>query len=85
MIKKEFQRLVKMSDKDIDYSDIPEIDLDRLGKPLIGRFYRPIKKPISIRLDADVLEWFKDHSDKYQALINAVCRAYMEKHRRNHH
>jgi uncharacterized protein (DUF4415 family) len=43
--------------------------------PLIG------KKAISIRIDPDVLEWFKKHGKRYQSRINAVLRAYVESHR----
>lgn len=61
----------------IDYSEIPELDFDDMGKPTIGKFYRPIKKQISIRIDADTLDWFKQQPGKYQQLINAACRLYM--------
>ena len=49
----------------------------------IGKFYRPVKKQITLRLDADTLFWFKQQSDKYQTLINKACREYMSKHQ--HH
>lgn len=45
-----------------------------------GRFYRPVKKAISLRLDADVLAWFKARSEKYQSKINEVLREYMRRH-----
>ena len=45
-----------------------------------GRFYRPVKKTISLRLDADVLAWFKDRSEKYQPKINEMLREYMRRH-----
>lgn len=67
----------KQAKKKIDYSDIPELNFEQLGQPLVGRFYKPIKKQISIRLDADVLDWFQQRG-KYQALINQLCRNYME-------
>lgn len=70
-----------MIDEKIDFSDISELDFDKLGKPVIGKFYRPVKKPISIRMDADVLEWFKTHNH-YQQLINKVCRMYMMQHQK---
>ncbi len=41
----------------------------------------PAKQAISIRLDSDVLEWFRTNSDRYQSKINAVLRAYMEHER----
>lgn len=40
----ECNALFKKSDKDIDFSDIPELDFEKLGKPVIGKFYNPIKK-----------------------------------------
>ena len=83
---KEYKALLNQDDKDINLTDIPELDFDNLGKPVIGRFYRPIKKPISLRMDADVLEWFKSHTH-YQKLINKACRLYMyiyQRRNRNH-
>lgn len=75
------KHLANKSDADINYSDIPELNFEQLGKPLIGKFYRPIKKQISIRLDADVLDWFKHTAKQYQTLINEACREYMKHHR----
>lgn len=44
-----------------------------------ARIVEPIgKTPISIRLDSDVLEWFRNNNERYQSKINAVLRAYME-------
>ncbi len=45
----------------------------------IAATYKPRKKAISIRLDMDVLEWFKSLSGKYQQHINKACREYMQK------
>jgi uncharacterized protein (DUF4415 family) len=58
--------------------DMPEVrDWDGAVR---GRFYRPVKKAISLRLDADVLAWFKAHNEKYQSKINEVLREYMRRH-----
>lgn len=52
----------------------------------MGKFYRPVKKQVSIRLDADMLEWFKVRGGKYQTHINQVLRNYMEANQvRNKH
>lgn len=72
----EYNTLLKKTNKEIDLSDIPELDFNEMGKPVVGKFYHPIKKPISLRMDADVLEWFKSHP-RYQSLINKACRFYM--------
>lgn len=60
-----------------DTRDIPEVrDWDGAVR---GRFYRPVKKAISLRLDTDVLAWFKARSEKYQSKINEVLREYMRR------
>ncbi len=42
-------------------------------------FYKPIKKPVTLRLDADVLAWFKRDGRRYQTRINAALRRVMER------
>ncbi len=49
-----------------------------------GRFYRPIKEPISLRVDADVLAWFRSMTTKYQSQMNKALREYMEQHKTPH-
>jgi uncharacterized protein (DUF4415 family) len=75
--KKELATLAKMPDSAIDTSDIPEIT--DWSKAQVGRFYRPIKQPVTIRLDADVIAWFKETAPQYQTAVNAVLREYMER------
>jgi uncharacterized protein (DUF4415 family) len=70
-----------MSDTDIDYSDIPPLDSEFFKK---GELRMPKTKPlISIRLDSDVLEWFKSQGAGYQTRMNAVLRMYMEAHNKS--
>jgi uncharacterized protein (DUF4415 family) len=45
----------------------------------IGDFYRPLKKPITLRVDADVLAWFKKDGKRYQSRMNAALRKVMER------
>ena len=71
----ELKALAALEDDAIDTSDIPEVtDWD---KAEIGRFYRPVKKRLTIRLDADVVEWFKRNHDHYQSAINKALRDYI--------
>jgi uncharacterized protein (DUF4415 family) len=75
---KELEALEKLSEESIDSSDIaPTADWSMAQR---GRFYRPIKKPVTIRLDADILDWFKSHSEKYQTAINKALRDYITTH-----
>jgi uncharacterized protein (DUF4415 family) len=77
--KEEIERLVATPDQEIDISDIPEIT--DWSQAVVGKFYRPIKKQVTLRLDADMIEWFKGRGGKYQTRINQVLRDYMESHR----
>jgi uncharacterized protein (DUF4415 family) len=79
--RKELAALEKMPDSAINTSDIPEV-MD-WSKAQVGRFYRPIKQPVTIRLDADVIAWFKSTAPQYQTAVNKVLREYMERHAAN--
>ena len=72
---RELRALKAMRDSDIDTSDIPEI-VDWSGAER-GRFYRPVKQIVTIRLDADVVAWFKARDRKYQTAVNRALREYM--------
>lgn len=74
----QLHRLEAMKDEDIDLSDMPEAQ--DWSTAVQGRFYRPIKKPYSLRLDEDVVAWFKSRGSGYQTRINAALREYMLNH-----
>lgn len=74
----DWKRLQKMTDREIDYSDIPATDAKFWEK---ARIVMPSAKThLSLRLDEDVVEWFKRQGDGYQTRINAVPRSYVEAH-----
>ena len=73
---KEIVALKKIKDVEIDTSDIPEIT-DWSGAT-VGRFFRPIKEPVTIRIDADVLNWLKSKGKGYQTRINRLLRTVMQ-------
>jgi uncharacterized protein (DUF4415 family) len=73
---KELASLAALPDEKIDLTDIPEV-LDWSGA-VVGKYYRPIKKSLTIRLDADVLAWLKAEGRGYQTRINGLLRAAME-------
>ncbi len=43
-------------------------------------WYKPIKKPVTLRIDADVLAWFKKQGRRYQTRMNGVLRDFMKRH-----
>ena len=74
--KTDWNRLRTMPDEKIDLSDIPEIDPSAFKRMRI-RMPKP-KEQVSMRLDGDVLAWFRRQGRGYQTRINAVLRAYIE-------
>ncbi len=78
-IKSDLKRIDGLRDDDIDYSDIPALDDEFFKTAEV--VMTPGKKPVTIRLDEDVLNWMKAQGKGYQSRINAVLRAYYEAHR----
>ena len=77
-ISAELAAIDAMKEEDIDFSDAPEVtDFSGFKR---GLFYRPEKQAVTIRLDADVVAWFKSAEPKYQTAVNRVLREYMLAH-----
>jgi uncharacterized protein (DUF4415 family) len=74
----EIEALAAMPDHEIDTSDMPEIT-DWTGA-VRGAFYRPVKRALSLRLDADIVDWFQRQGQGYQTRINAALREYVNEH-----
>lgn len=75
---KELAALSGKSDEDIDYSDIPDTSDQDWSGAVRGKFYRPLKQQLTVRIDADVLEWLKSNGEKgYQKRLNAILREAM--------
>lgn len=72
-------RLAALPDDQIDTADIPEAPAENWMHARRPNLYRPVKQPVTIRLDADVVQWFKDHAanGKYQSEINSVLRRHV--------
>jgi len=80
-----FKKLKKMQDKDIDFSDMPALTQEQLARlvpaKLLNRsLYRPVKIPVKVNYDADVLEWFRSFGKGYQTRMNSALREYMLAH-----
>lgn len=75
----ELKALARMRDDDIDTRAIPEVRDWKGAKR--GVFYRPVKQQLTLRLDADVVEWFKRKAaggKGYQSDINRALRSHVE-------
>jgi len=77
-----WEHLDALEDEDIDLSEIPEITPEMFARALVRRGLNPVTKKaqVTLRLDSDVLAWFKAQGRGYQTRINALLRAYMDAH-----
>jgi uncharacterized protein (DUF4415 family) len=73
-----------MRDGEIDFSNVPEIPPEEFARALVRKGLQPVlrKAQITLRIDADVLEWFRERGAGYQSRMNAVLRAYKQAHER---
>jgi uncharacterized protein (DUF4415 family) len=72
---RDIRAIAATRDEDIDFSDAPPV-LDWSGAE-IGKFYRPAKKPVTMRLDSDVIAWLKADGRGYQTKANWLLRQAM--------
>ena len=80
-MQREIRDLANMPDSDINTDDIPKITDWSDAKR--GVFYRPVKQQITLRLDADVVYWFKAHAREdrgYQTDINRALREHVHRY-----
>src|ERR1700716_4115347 len=73
--KRDIRAIAAKQDGDIDFSDAPPV-LDWSGAE-IGKFYRPVKKPVTMRLDSDIIAWLKADGRGYQTKANWLLRQAM--------
>jgi uncharacterized protein (DUF4415 family) len=78
-LKRDIATIAAKTDATIDFSDMPEV-LDWTGAE-VGLFYRPVKRPVTIRLDDDVILWLKSYGRGYQTKANLLLRHAMESSR----
>jgi len=74
--KRDIAAVAAKTDATIDFSEMPEV-IDWAGAE-VGRFYRPAKRPVTIRLDEDIIDWLKSYGRGYQTRANLLLRHAME-------
>jgi uncharacterized protein (DUF4415 family) len=72
----QLKELEAIKSRPVDTSDIPELTAEEAEK-LHFKYYKPVKEPVQLRIDADVLHWFKSSGKGYQSRINAALRQAM--------
>jgi len=78
----DLERVDNMQDDDIDFSDNPEISPEMFAKSIVRKGLKPVarKSQVTLRIDEDVLTWFKKQGTGYQTRINLLLKAYKEAH-----
>jgi uncharacterized protein (DUF4415 family) len=81
----DWKRIKTLKDKDIDLSDNPELTPAMFARAVVRRGLKPVsrKAQLTLRIDGDVLAWFRKQGRGYQTQINSLLRAYMEAHKRD--
>lgn len=74
---RELAELAARPDSEIDLTDMPEWTDDMFARAVQGKFYRPIKSQLTVRVDNDILAWLKAKGRGYQTRINAILRQAM--------
>lgn len=80
----DWKRVDALNDRRIDFSDMPELTPEMFARAVVRRGLKPVprKKQLTLRIDSNVLEWYKRQGPGYQTRINALLRAYMQEHQR---
>lgn len=75
---KAIKRLIALKNEDINTTDIPELPPGAWKNAVRGKYYRPVKKAVSVRVDSDILAWLKSEGEVgYLTRINSVLRKAM--------
>jgi len=78
-----WKRVDALKDGEIDLSDISEVSPEKFARAIVRRGLKPAprKAQLTLRVDSDVLDWFRKQGQGYQTKINALLRAYMDAHK----
>ena len=79
----DWARIDAMSDDDIDFSDIPRVTAAMFAKGIVRKGLKPVvkKQQLTLRIDSDVVTWFKAQGRGYQTQINELLRAYVNENK----
>lgn len=77
LLRSELAALTAKPESEIDFSDMPATKEQDWQGATRGKFYRPVKQQLTVRIDADVLAWLKSQGKGYQSRLNDILRAAM--------
>ena len=78
----DWERVDELQDNDIDFSDNPEVTPEMFAKSIVRKGLKPVRRKtqVTLRIDEDVLTWFRKQGTGYQTRINSLLKAYKEAH-----
>jgi len=76
----DWKRVDALEDRKINFSETPELTPEMFARAIVRRGLNPLprKAQLTVRIDSDVLEWYRGQGPGYQTRINALLRAYMQ-------
>ena len=79
----DWERVDALKDRDIDLADLPEVSPEMFARAIVRRGLKPAsrKAQLTLRVDSEVLDWFRKQGQGYQTKINALLKAYMDAHK----
>ncbi len=79
----DWKRVDALKDEDIDLSDVPEVSPEMFARAIVRQGLKPVsrKAQLTLRVDSEVLDWFRKQGQGYQTKINSLLRAYMDAHK----
>ncbi len=75
--RQDLERLATMPDDQVNHDDVPKLKKAQLAEFKPSDHYRPVKRQITARVDADVLAWLRAGGKGYQSRMNAILRKAM--------
>jgi len=80
----DWKRVDALEDRKINFSDTPELTPEMFARAIVRRGLKPVprKAQLTVRIDSDVLEWYRGQGPGYQTRINALLRAYMQERKK---
>jgi len=79
----DWARIDALTDEAIDYSDCPPVTPEMFARAVVRQGLKPVqrKAQLTLRVDQDVLDWFKAQGRGWQTTMNTLLRAYMDAHK----
>jgi uncharacterized protein (DUF4415 family) len=67
----------------VDLSDIPEISAQQFARAIVRRGLKPVRRKaqVTLRIDSEIIDWFRARGRGYQTQINSILKAYKQAHR----